>query len=231
MDAGTGSCNLLDIRSCMVSHNAGNGVWIRGWDGFLLDNWLSGNGQAGYGAYDENLSITMTGNRIEWNHRGGILSLGGGHYNITGNYIDRSGGPGIHFGPRGGVPCSVVSAVGNVIYRSGRPEWCPADDAYASCHARFESCRGLVFSGNSLNVSKDDRGQGRLSPRLGIVLRDLASSVVKDNVMHCGALERLVVDLGGHGEGVVIKDNVGTVFDPNRMPLSGLNAAWADAAW
>ena len=221
----------FSIRSCMLSHNTGHGVWIRGWDGFLLDNWLSCNGGAGYAAFEENLSVTMTGNRIEWNQAGGILTRGGGHYNITGNYIDRSGGPGIHFTPRGQVPCSVIAAVGNVIYRSGRPEWCPPTDPYASCHARFEGCRGLVFTGNTLNVSKDDRGQGQLSPRLGIVLRDLASSVVKDNVLHCGALEQLVVDLGGHGDGLVIKDNVGTVFDPRTTPMSELNAAWADPAW
>jgi hypothetical protein len=221
----------FSVRSCMLSHNGGHGIWVRGWDGFLLDNWLSGNGGAGYAAEEENLSVTLTGNRIEWNRGGGIVSRGGGHYNITGNYIDRSGGPGIWFAPRGSTYCSVISAVGNVIYRSGRPEWCPADDPHASCHARFEECRGLVFSGNSLNVSMDDRGRGQLSPRIGIVLRRLASSVVKDNVMHCGALERLVEDLGGHGEGVVVADNVGTLFTPGPTPLSDLNSAWADPAW
>lgn len=221
----------FSVRSCMLSHNGGHGIWVRGWDGFLLDNWLSGNGGAGYAAEEENLSVTLTGNRIEWNRGGGIVSHGGGHYNITGNYIDRSGGPGIWFTPRGPTFCSVISAVGNVIYRSGRPEWCPTGDPHASCQARFEGCSGLVFSGNSLNVSMDDRGHGQLSPRFGIVLRRLASSVIKDNVMHCGALERLVEDLGDHGDGVVVADNVGTLFTPGRTPLSGINSAWADPAW
>ena len=52
----------LPAWATSYTFNTGNGVWIRGWDGFLLDNWLSGNGEAGYGAYEENLSITMTGN-------------------------------------------------------------------------------------------------------------------------------------------------------------------------
>jgi len=221
----------FSIRSCMISHNTGNGIWIRGWDGFLLDNWLSGNGGAGYCAEEENLSITVTGNRVEWNQRAGFLVRGGGHYNLTGNYIDRAGGPGIWFGPRGNVRCTVISVVGNVIYRSGRPEWCPSDDKYASCHARFEACNGLVFSGNTVNVSKDDRGNGQFSPRFGLVLRGLETSIIKDTVMHCGAIEQLIVDQGEHGEDVIIRDNIGTLFDPGSMPPSNLNAAWADPAW
>lgn len=218
------------IRNCMMIQNAGNGVWVRGWDGFLLDNCLSGNGQAGYGAYEENASFTVTGNRIEWNKAGGIISHGGTHYNITGNYIDRSGGPGIWFRPRDQVASTVISAVGNIIYRSGRPEWCPEDE-YASAHARFENVHGLVFSGNSMNVGKDDQGQGEFSPRYGIVYGALRNSVIKDNVMHHGAIKRLLMDLGGHGEGVIVKDNVGTVFLPGQTPEAELNAVLADPAW
>lgn len=221
----------FSIRSCMVSHNSGHGVWIRGWDGFLLDNWLSGNGGAGYAAFEENLSVTLTGNRIEWNRGGGILSRGGGHYNVTGNYIDRSGGPGIWFAPRGNVPCSVIAVTGNVIYRSGRPEWCPAEDLLASSHIRLEGCRGLTCCANSMNASMDDRGHGQLSPRFGLVLQGLHDCVVKDNTLYHAALEALVVDCGGHNAQTIIRDNVGTVFDPQRTPMSELNAAWADPAW
>ena len=62
----------FSIRHCMICFNKGNGLRVRGWDGFVLDNWLCGNRSAGYGAYDENASITMTGNRIEWNATAGI---------------------------------------------------------------------------------------------------------------------------------------------------------------
>ena len=39
------------------SADPGNG----GWDGFILDNWLSSNGKAGVGAYAESAAITITG--------------------------------------------------------------------------------------------------------------------------------------------------------------------------
>ena len=45
-----------------------------------------------------------------------------------------------------------------------------------------------------------------------MVYRDLAETVISGNVMHRGALQELMVDLDGHGEGVVMKDNPGSVF-------------------
>lgn len=201
----------FSIRGCEIIFNQGNALYVRGWDGFILDNWFSGNSKAGYAADGPNASITMTGNRIEWNHGGGIRVCGGSHYNITGNYIDRSGGPGIALLPRKGdqAPCFAFTVTGNVIYRSGKPEW--TTDDLDSTHVRFEECRGLVFTGNSLCLGQDDGG-GVMSPSYGIVLRELRNSIVKDNVMHIGALKELMKDLGGHHDGVLIKDNVGSIF-------------------
>ncbi len=62
-----------------------------------------------------------------------------------------------------------------------------------------------------LNSGRDDGGEGSYSPDYGIVLKKLESSIVKDNVQHNGALKQLVADLGEHGEGVIIKDNVGSL--------------------
>jgi hypothetical protein len=200
----------FSIRGCEIIFNQGHALWVKGWDGFILDNWFSGNGKAGYGAYEPNASITMTGNRIEWNHGGGIRVYGGSHYNITGNYIDRSGGPGISLLPRkDGAPCFAFTVTGNVIYRSGKPEWTSED--LDSAHVRFEECRGLVFSGNSLCLGQDD-GSGKMSPRYGMVLRGLRNTIVKDNTLHIGALNELIKDQGGHADGVLIKDNVGSIF-------------------
>jgi len=36
--------------------------------------------------------------------------------------------------------------------------------------------------------------------------------VIKDNVMDSGALKELILDRGGHGPGVIIKDNPGELF-------------------
>jgi hypothetical protein len=199
------------VRHSHCYGNKGCGLRVRGWDGFILDNWFSGNGDAGYASYDENASNTITGNRIEWNRAGGIIIKGGSHYNITGNYIDRSGRCGIALLPgKDGNPCQVISITGNVIYRSGKPEW-GKDDDFDSSHVRFEAAKGLVFTGNALNSGRDDGGEGSYSPDFAMVLKNLESSIIKDNVMHNGSMKQLVADLGGHGEGVIIKDNVGTL--------------------
>jgi hypothetical protein len=200
----------FSVRHSHSSHNGGCGLRVRGWDGFILDNWLSGNGMAGYGAYDESASNTLTANRIEWNRHGGILIHGGSTYNITGNYIDRSGRSGIAILPRGDGHSAVITATGNVIYRSGKPDW-GKEGEYDSSHARFENVRGLVFSGNAMTAGRDDGNRGEWSPDYSIVIRQLASSIIKDNAMHKGSLKGLLVDRGEHGEGVVVKDNVGSL--------------------
>ena len=199
------------VRHSHCMRNRGCGLRVRGWDGFILDNWFSGNGKAGYASYDENSSNTITGNRIEWTREGGIVIHGGSHYNITGNYIDRSGRCGIALLP--GIndrSCEVITLTGNIIYRSGKPDWGKQDD-YDSSHVRFESVKGLVFVGNALNSGRDDGGAGSYSPDFGIVLKKLENSIVKDNVQQNGALKQLIADLGEHGDGVIIKDNVGSL--------------------
>jgi hypothetical protein len=199
------------VRHSHCMRNKGCGLRVRGWDGFILDNWFSGNGKAGYASYDENASNTITGNRIEWNREGGIIIRGGSHYNITGNYIDRSGRCGIALLPgTDQESCEVITITGNVIYRSGKPEWGKTDE-YDSSHVRFDTVKGLAFTGNSLNSGRDDGGRGSYSPDYGIVMKKLESSVVKDNVQHNGAIKELMVDLGKHGDGVIIKDNVGSL--------------------
>lgn len=203
----------FSIRHSMVCFNKGNGIRVRGWDGFILDNWLSGNRSAGYGAYDENASITMTGNRIEWNAAAGIEIHAGNHYNITGNYIDRSGGPGIKLMPRDQATCKVISVTGNVIYRSGAPNWGKLD-SFDDSHLRFENVEGMVCTGNTMNLGRDDGGKGEWSPQYGIVLAKLADSIVKDNVLWHGAIKTLVEDKGDHGPNVIIRDNVGSVHTP-----------------
>jgi hypothetical protein len=194
----------------MLSHCGGNGLYVRGWDGFILDNWFSGNGGMGFAATEENASNTLTGNRIEWNRSGGICIRGGNNYNITGNYIDRSGGPAI---------CLLnnahdITLTGNMIYRSGKPEWTSKDNI-SSTHVRFENCAGIVFLGNSLRAGRDDSGKGIYSPVNAIVYGGLKNSIIKDNTMNNGSLENLVVDNGGNGENVVVRDNVGQLMVPD----------------
>ena len=37
----------------------------------------------------------------------------------------------------------------------------------------------------------------------------MTNCIIKDNTLHNGALKELLRDLGGHGDGVIVKDNVG----------------------
>jgi hypothetical protein len=199
------------VRHSHAMSNRGCGLRIRGWDGFILDNWFSGNGEAGFGAYDENNATTVTGNRIEWNRQGGIVLYGGSHYNITGNYIDRSGRCGLALLPgKNNQSCHTLAVTGNVIYRSGKPDWGKGDE-WDSAHARFESVKGLTFTGNAMTTGRDDGGRGSWSPDYGIIMKKLEYSVISNNVLFNGVLKQLLVDLGEHGEEVVIKDNVGSL--------------------
>ena len=136
---------------------------------------LSGNGEAGIGAYQENASCTFTANRIEWNRQGGIILYGGNNYNITGNYIDRSGGPAIMLRRRVKTPCEAISITGNLIYRTGAQLGKALTDEHLSGQIRFEGVRGISFVGNSMRVGRDDNGRGMYSPNYAMVLKDCAT--------------------------------------------------------
>jgi hypothetical protein len=202
----------FSIRHSHLFGNTGTALWVRGWDGFVIDCWFSGNRGAGYGAFEENASVTLTGNRIEWNALGGVVLHGGSHYNVTGNYIDRCGASGVALLTRNGRGCAHVAATGNVIYRSGK--WSDPE-SFESAHARFCGAQGLSFVGNSLVAGRDDGGVGNWSPSFGIVTRELANTVIKDNVLHKAALRELLCDQGGHADGVIVKDNPGCLLVPS----------------
>ncbi len=191
------------IRHSMIAFNGGDGVSLRGWDGFFLDNWLSGNQGAGFAARDENASCTFTGNRIEWNGKEGILIAGGDGYNITGNFLDRAGTSALAV--LGGQQMSVT---GNFFKRSGK---LAKPGAYDSSQIRLERTRGVTCSANNLQVGRDDGNSGVWSPSFGIVYKGLENCVIANNVLHDGAIRQLLVDLGGHGEGAVVKDNPGSL--------------------
>jgi polygalacturonase len=107
----------FSIRQSMVSHNGGDGVRCIGWDGFIIDNWLSGNGGCGWNGLGS-ASVTATGNRIEWNRKDGVLLANANHYNLTGNYIDRSGQSGIAIVSGEGRPSRHVTVTGNGFSKS-----------------------------------------------------------------------------------------------------------------
>jgi hypothetical protein len=102
-----------------------------------------------------------------------------------------------------------MTLTGNYFKRSGK--W--ADQAsYDSCDLFIEGAEGVACVGNNFLAGQDDGPTGAWSPAYGIVCKNMENCVIANNVMHHGALKQLIVDLGGHGEGVVIKDNPGSLF-------------------
>lgn len=210
----------FSVRHCEMMANHGDGLSLRGWDGFLLDNWFSGNGRAGFAARDENASVTFTANRIEWNREENLVVVGGDGYQITGNFFDRAGTVGIALrrNPQSQSwnkgPCTQFAITGNFVKRSGKFASVDAG-GHESAQILLEGSTGVTCTGNVLEAGQDDGNKGIWSPAEGIVYQGLENSVIANNVLHRGALRQLLVDLGGDGEGVVVKDNPGSLFKPS----------------
>jgi hypothetical protein len=198
----------FSVRHCELAYNHGDGLSLRGWDGFLLDNWFSGNKRAGFAARQENASVTFTANRVEWNGEENLVIAGADGYQITGNFFDRAGTYGIAL-RKGRGPCNQVTLTGNFIKRSGKM----ADQStQQSAQILLEGAEGVTCIGNVLQAGRDDGGTGVWSPTYGVIYHGLRNCVVRDNVLHDGALKELVLDLGGHHEGVIVSDNPGRLF-------------------
>ena len=197
----------FSVRHCEMMANRGDGMTLRGWDGFLLDNWFSGNGRAGFAAREENASITFTANRVEWNHEENMVIAGGDGYQITGNFFDRAGTVGIAL-RKNERSCLQIAITGNFIKRSGK---LTKGATHESAQVVMEGGAGITFTGNVLQAGRDDGNAGVWSPVNGIVYGGLKDCVIANNTLFEGALRELMVDLGRHGEGLVVKDNPGRV--------------------
>ena len=198
----------FSVRHCMLAYNKGDGISLRGWDGFLMDNWLSGNQRAGFAARHENASVTFTANRVEWNGEENMLITGGDGYQITGNFFDRAGTCGIAL-RRGNSACTQVTITGNFIKRSGKLAAAESPD---SSQIFMDGCQGVTCVGNCVWSGRDDGDAGTYTPSYGIAYRGLRNCVIRDNILHDGALSQLLLDLGGQEDGVIVGDNPGRLF-------------------
>jgi hypothetical protein len=200
----------FSVRHSMFAYNKGDGLNLRGWDGFLIDNWFSGNQRAGFAARHENASITFTANRVEWNGEENMLITGGDGYQITGNFFDRAGTCGIAL-RKSTIGCTQVTITGNFIKRSGKRA---ATGSHESSQILMDGAQGVTCIGNSIQAGRDDGNAGVYSPSYGIVHQGLRNCVVRDNVLHDGALVQMLLDLGGEQDGVIVGDNPGRLLVP-----------------
>lgn len=198
---------VFTFRFTTISGCGGNGVWMRGWDGFMTDCTLAGNRGAGF--YSPNgASCTFTGNRVEWNREGGIRMFGNSFHNVTGNYFDRCGTAGLVLDR-----CKRMTVTGNVFYRCGKKEWSGAD---GSAGLRMAGCTGVTVVGNVCSWGVDDTRQGLPSPDVGFLLVSNRECVVSGNTLNEGAVKELIADRGG-SENCVVKDNPGSLVSAGSL--------------
>ncbi|MBE6726082.1 MAG: hypothetical protein E7576_12985 [Ruminococcaceae bacterium] len=180
----------FSIRHSMLCFNGGAGLYVDGWDGFILDNWFSANQKGGMLGGPVACSVTTTGNRVEWNRVGGFVLPSGNTMNITGNYFDRSGGPALKLGcEKSGMESLTIT--GNLIYRSGKPG--PGlETEEENSHVLMQNCVNVTFTGNTMRHGRDDNGQGTWSPDICMVIRDCDYCVFANNAIHRGSMKETI---------------------------------------
>jgi len=203
----------FSVRHSMLCHNNGAGLYIDGWDGFILDNWFSGNRTGGMTGGPCAASITANGNRVEWNRLAGFYLPNVNCCNFNGNYFDRSGGPALVLGNEEGSAMA-VSVTGNLIYRSGKPAedrsgaYLPFDDPYDNSHFRLTNAENVVITGNTFRLGRDDGGRGAFSPMYIAVVKNSHHCILKDNVWYNGSIAAGFIDLGNNQE-LSMENNIG----------------------
>ncbi len=191
----------FSIRHSMLCFNKESGLYIDGWDGFILDNWFSGNKNGGIKSDNIAASLTVTGNRVEWNGDFGFCFCEGDSYNITGNFFDRTFGPALMLGKSKDKKVHTATVTGNIFRRSGAQE--NISNKYLSSHIYLLNCENTVVSGNSFRAGKNDDGNGKYSPDYGIVTETINACIIKNNVLKEGFYEKAIEALNDTPENII----------------------------
>ncbi len=197
----------FSVRHSMLHRNGGAGLYIDGWDGFLIDNWFTANAKAGILGGPCTASVTATGNRVEWNTLAGFKFPAGSHVNVTGNYFDRTFGPALWLGEENGGTFRDTTVTGNIFYRGGCPDRGGfTSEDYESSHVYLAKAVNVTVTGNTLKYGVNDGGGGTKSPAYGIVVTNSDAVIAQSNVMREGFTNKGIVwDETG---ACLIKDNM-----------------------
>ena len=189
----------ITVRVNLLMANTGNGLYVKGWDVFILDNWLTANGKNGYyGFPNNNKGILLRGNRVEWNGEHGVFGPGMSSALIEQNQIDSNGASGLYLDN-----FKHVNVTGNFLFRNGRST---QEDLYSS-NVYLENGRALVLSSNTFGAYTNDDGSAELRPRYGVTYYKVRQSVLSGNDLYQSAVTKPLNDRGGN-EGLVIRDNI-----------------------
>jgi len=202
---------LFIIRHSIFKSNAGHGVCIHGWDGFVTDNQFAGNGKSGFASEGSGATVMFTANRVEWNREYGLCLTRGDCWNVTGNCFDRNYGAAIF---ANGVSNSTFT--GNIFRRNGKDSSNVLEGLDESCQMLIQSCRGISVTGNTGAVGRDDGSRGEYTPNYAFWLKDNSCSVITANAFSRGYLKEMILDKGGNKTDFLVNNNVGSVFEiPN----------------
>ena len=86
-----------------------------------------------------------------------------------------------------------------------------------SANLLLDGAEGLTCVGNTFQSGRDDGPKGAWSPAYGIICRGLRNSVVRNNVLHDGAMKQLMLETAPNREGAIISDNPGRLFTPKSQ--------------
>ena len=104
-----------------------------------------------------------------------------------------------------------VSITGNIFKRGGWDTDHSDIEDCASAHLVMYRCVNVSVTGNTFRIGGGDGANisKQFAPNYSIVIKHLRGAVIANNAMHCGALERNILDLGEHEDEVLIAQNVG----------------------
>lgn len=188
----------FSVRHSMFYKNHGNGLYIKGWDGFIVDNWFSFNGGAGVLSDKEISAVIFNANRVEWNAVAGFKFINPIGITISGNAFDASGGPAIDLNNPVGTRSINVTVVGNNFSRSGMST-IRTKTSGPSCHLHIERAINVLVQSNSFYHGFDDEGnRATLCPQTGIIIGRLSDCIIKDNLLNRCATENVCLDNGNH---------------------------------
>ncbi|MBR6739541.1 MAG: right-handed parallel beta-helix repeat-containing protein [Clostridia bacterium] len=206
------------VRHCMIFANSGAGLYMDGWDAFILDNWFAANAGGGIRCGQCLAAVTMTGNRIEWNGIGGVIfasKCNGDSVNINGNFFDDCGGPAIKAVIGDTAMLFNVTVTGNTFRRSGKHNGNGFENPYYSSHIYLEHCINWVITGNTFCCGDHDPEANMIRPEFGIAYGNCESIMISKNIMNSGAKQQNTIDLGNTKD-IVISENIGNTLGENK---------------
>jgi hypothetical protein len=203
----------MSLRASAIGYNRGDGLNYKHADALVIDNWFSNNQGAGIRAVQGTGSSSFTANRIEWNRGGNMIVRNAWGWNITGNSFDRAQGPNLYLMGN----CHDFTITGNLFLRSGAVlERGRELEEHDRCAVRLVGSAGLTFTGNSITIGGNDGAKQTAppTPENGLIIHKLSNSVVSGNRLI--GTKNALLDLGEHGEQVIVSGNVTQISKPNK---------------